>query len=92
MNKYNDLEMSILSCLLIKPKLMEELILEDKHFVKYKSLWVFMKEFYNKFHNFDITLMCSVNKNKYETIDYMIMLSELEPTTRLFKELSRTIN
>ena len=63
MNKYNDLEMSILSCLLLKPELlMESLIIEDKHFIKHKKLWVFMKEFYNKFHNFDITLMCSINK------------------------------
>ena len=34
MNKYNDLELSILSCLLQKPSLMNEIRLEDKRFIK----------------------------------------------------------
>lgn len=71
MKQYKDLEMTILSCLLIKPKLMEEIIVEDKHFIKHKSLWMFMKSFYKKFGNFDLTLMYSVAKNKYEYESYL---------------------
>ena len=43
-NKTNDLEKSILSCLLIKPELMEQLILEDKHFIKNQRMWQFMMQ------------------------------------------------
>ena len=64
MNKYNDLEISLLSCILIKPELMEEVVLDDKYFVKTKRIWLFMKSFYKKFGTFDLTLMCSVVKEK----------------------------
>lgn len=74
MKQYKDLEISILSCLLIKPKLMEEIIVEDKHFIKHKSLWMFMKSFYKKFGNFDLTLMYSVAKNKYEYEAYLFWM------------------
>ena len=53
---YIDLEISILSCLLQKPELMEDTILEDKYFTKHKKIWLFMKAFYKRFNNFDITL------------------------------------
>jgi hypothetical protein len=85
MNKYNDLEMSILSCLLLKPKLMDELIIDEKYFVKHYKLFIFMKEFYKRFGNFDITLMCSINKNRYEMMEYIIMLIDIEVTTKNFK-------
>lgn len=91
MNKYNDLEMSILSCLLLRPKYMESLIIEDKHFIKHKKLWMFMKEFYNKFHNFDITLMCSINKNSYKMINYIIMLLDVTPTPILCLEYQQQL-
>ena len=55
-----DLELNILSCLLQKPEFMNELKLEDKHFVKYQRLWQFMKSFYNKYGTFDIVLMCNI--------------------------------
>ena len=85
MNKYNDLEMSILSCILLEPKLMDELIIDEKHFVKHYKLFIFMKEFYKRFGNFDITLMCSINKNRYEMMEYIIMLIDIEVTTKNFK-------
>ena len=85
MNKYNDLEMSILSCLLLEPKLMDELIIGEKYFVKHYKLFIFMKEFYKRFGNFDITLMCSINKNRYEMMEYIIMLIDIEVTTKNFK-------
>ena len=46
MNKYNDLELSILSCLLQRPELMKNVILEDKHFKKHLNIWIFMKSVY----------------------------------------------
>lgn len=84
MNKYSDLESSILCCLLIKPELMNELKLEDKHFVNNKQIWGFMKSFYKKFKNFDITLMCSLCKNRKRLMRYIIDLLELEPTSSNF--------
>ena len=86
MNNQNDLELSILSCLLQKPELMEEVILEDKHFKNSYKLWKFMQSFYKKFHNFDITLMCSVVDKRYKLIDYIKVLVDLEPNPNLFKE------
>ena len=85
MNKYNDLEISILSCLLLKPKLMDNIKLEDKHFIKHKRLWLFMKAFYKKFGNFDLTLMSSVADNKYQFVEYMAWLLEVEPSPSLFE-------
>ena len=86
MNEYNDLELSILSCLLIKPELMNELILEDKHFVKHQRLWQFMKAFYKKFQTFDIQLMYSVCRDKWHIVGYMVMLLDKEPTYYNFKK------
>lgn len=85
MNKYNDLEMSILSCLLLKPELMENIKLEDKHFIKHHRLWLFMKAFYKKFGTFDISLMYSVADNKYQFVEYMAWLLEVEPSPSLFE-------
>ena len=74
MNKYNNLELSILSCLLQRSELMEQIKLEDKHFIKQKRLWLFMKSFYKKFGNFDLTLMTTVAKNKYIMMDYIMLI------------------
>ena len=82
----NDLELSILSCLLQKPELMEEVILEDKHFKNNYKLWKFMQSFYKKFHNFDITLMCSVVDKRYKLMDYVKVLIDIEPNPNIFKQ------
>lgn len=79
LNKYNDLELSILSCLLLKPELMKDLTLEDKYFTKHQRLWQFMKSFYNKFKTFDCVLMCEVCKDKYRLMDSIVWLLETEP-------------
>lgn len=84
-NEINDLEMNIMSCLLIKPELMEQITLEDKHFVKHQRLWQFMKAFYNKFKTFDVQLMYSVCKDKWHIVNYMVMLLDIEVTTHNFK-------
>lgn len=84
MNKYNDLELSILSCVLQKPELMDKIILEDKHFIKHRKIWNFMKAFYKKFKTFDLTLMVAISKNKIRTIEYMAWIMEKEPAPSLF--------
>lgn len=89
MQKYNDLELSILSCLLMKPSLMEQVILEDKHFIKQQKIWQFMKAFYKKFGNFDLNLMMSVSKNKYRMIEYIMWILDKEPTTAHFNEYQK---
>lgn len=91
MNKYNNLEISILSCILQKPSLMEDTILEDKYFIKNKKLWLFMKAFYKKFKTFDITLMCSVCKNEYKLMDYIIWLLDVEPAPSVFKHYEKQL-
>lgn len=63
---YADMEETILACLLLEPKLMEKLIVEEKHFRKFGYLLTFFKEFYAKYHNLDVSLMFSVVKNNSE--------------------------
>ena len=84
MQKYYDLEINILSCLLQRPELMKDVILEDKHFIKHNRLWQFMKAFYSKFETFDIMLMYNICKNKYEIIKYIEWLVEVEPAPSKF--------
>ena len=74
----NDIEMCIMACLLIKPELMKEVYVEDKHFLKRKRLWQFMKEFYKRFETFDINIMYSVCKDKWHIINYIEELSYVE--------------
>lgn len=83
-NEITDLEMNVMSCLLLKPELMEKIILEDKHFVKHQRLWQFMKAFYNKFKTFDVQLMYSVCKDKWHIVNYMVILIDIEVTTHNF--------
>lgn len=91
MNKYNDLELSILSCLLYKPELMEQIIVEDKHFIKHKKIWLFMKSFYNKFHNFDFALMYSICKDKYRIVEYIKWLLEQEIHISRFNDYQKQL-
>ena len=91
MKKYDNLELRIMSCLLVKPKLMEELIVEDKHFVKFQRLWQFMKAFYKKYQDFDIQLMYTVCKDKYQIIKYIEWLSDLEATSANFKKYEKQL-
>lgn len=84
MKRYDNLELRILSCLVLKPELMNKLVVEDKHFKAYYRLWKFMKAFYSKFGTFDCELMYSVCKDKYQILKYMEFLLDLEPTTKNF--------
>lgn len=85
MKKYNDLECSILCCILIEPELINKTILEDKYFINYQAIWKFMKAFYKKFKTFDITLMCSVCKDKYKLMQYIMDILKSEPTSNNFE-------
>lgn len=86
MSKYNDLELSILSCLLQNPKLMNEIIIEDKHFIKHKKIWLFMKAFYKRYGNFDFNIMYSISKNKYRIVEYLCWIVEKDGFVSRFKE------
>lgn len=85
MSEINDLEINIMSCLLINPNLMNELIIEDKHFIKHQRMWQFMKSFYKKFKTFDVQLMYSICTDKWHIVEYMSKLANVEPTDSNFK-------
>lgn len=91
MNKYNNLEISILSILLQKPELMDKLIIDDKYFIKQKKMWLFMKAFYKKFQCFDLSLMFSVCKNKFHLVSYIEQLALAEPSISLFEEYQKQL-
>ena len=80
-----DIELDIMCCLLLKPELMKKIRVEDKHFVKHKRLWIFMENFYNRFKTFDISLMNSVCKDKYQLLTSIEMLLDREPTAINFE-------
>lgn len=85
MKIYDSLELDILSCLIQKPGLMDKVKLEEKHFIKYKMLWVFLKAIYKKFGDFDLTIMTTVSQNKFKIIDYIILLIDREPAPSKFE-------
>lgn len=84
MQQYYDLEMSIMSCLLLKPELMKDLKLEDKYFIKHQRLWQFMKAFYKKYETFDVILMFNVCKDKYQIVKQLQWLADVEPIQKNF--------
>ena len=86
MNKYNDLEMSILSCLILKPELMKKIKFEDKHILKHQRLWQFLKAFYQRFGNFDPTLMFDMCSNNWKLIMYIERLADLELNPNNFEK------
>ena len=73
------LEFYILSSLIIYPNLMEKIHIEDKYFPKYQRLWQFMKAFYAKFKTFDIKLMRSICKDKFQITNYIQMMVDCGP-------------
>lgn len=91
MNKYNNLEISILSILLQYPEYMNKLIIDDKYFIKQKKIWLFMKSFYKRFENFDLNLMYSVCKNKYHLISHIEQLVLSEPCPNLFEDYQKQL-
>lgn len=85
MYNYGELELLILSCIWIEPKLLETTKLEEKHFINNRKIFIFFKSFYKKFGFFDNELMCRKASDKYKYNDYMKVLANLEPTSKHFK-------
>lgn len=80
-----DLELSILSCLILDPDLNKKLRVNDIHFKKHRRMFLFMKSFYERFGTYDIQLMYSVCKDKWHIINYLEMLMDVEITTKNFE-------
>lgn len=91
MNNIGDLELNIISCILLKPELMEEIKIEDKYFMKHQRLWQFMKAFYKKFKTFDVQLMYSVCKDKWHIVNYIQMLLDVEPKKKNFEKYQQRL-
>lgn len=87
----SDLELNILSCLLQRPELMSDLILEDKHFKKYGRLWKFMRTYYEKYKNYDLVLMTSLCKDKFKLLYYLQEIKDAEPAPSRFKEYQQQL-
>jgi len=81
-----DLELSIISCLLYKPELFNELIVKEEHFVKHQRIWKFIKAIYDKFGTLDVALMYSVcsTRSQYKLVLYVQELLEYEPAPSNF--------
>ena len=85
MNKYNDLELSVLFCLLQRPELMKNVLLEDKDIKKHLNIWIFMKSVYEKFGTFDMTIIINITKNRHQMCEYIMWLYDKEPAPSLFE-------
>ena len=80
-----NLEISVLCCILLKPELIEEEILEDKYFQNTQRVWQFMKAFYKKFKCFDIELMASVCEDNYRLMNYITVILDSVATPHNFE-------
>lgn len=87
-DRIKDLELNILGCLLINSKLMEEIILEDKYFNKYQKMWTFMKSFYGRFKNYDISLMCKMASSEKLMLHQILFCLDYVPSvnSKMFKQ------
>lgn len=83
-NKYDDLELSILCCFLQKPNLLDKTILDEKYFVKHKKIYIFLKAIYKKFKTLDLNIMYSISKNKFRTIEYIVWIAQYSAFPSLF--------
>ena len=77
--KLDNLEKTILSCLLNNSKLMESPRLTDDLFQNQQKVWQFMKAVYKKFGCFDLNLMYNNVRNKYNYIGMITELMDIEP-------------
>ena len=89
--KNTDLELSIMSCLLLKPELMNQVIVKDEHFKRHVKLWKVMNAFYSKFKTYDTALMYSVCKDKWKIINYIEELLNYEPTPSNFMKYQEAL-
>ena len=85
--KINDYEESILSCLLQKPDLMNELIVSENDFYKYRRIFRYFKLFYETFNCLDLVLMVNKIKtdNRHILVEVYDKLIDFEPATSCFR-------
>lgn len=92
---YNDqttLERAIISCLLMKPEMTDQLIVEPKHFQKYRGMLLFLQNFYKQFRNYDLILMSVVAVNKTQLVaELSDLITNCEPTTANFQHYQRKL-
>lgn len=86
MYNYGELELLILSCIWIKPELLDTTKLEEKHFIINKKIFLFFKSFYKKFGFFDNELACRKASDRYKYNEYIKVLANLEPTISHFNK------
>ncbi len=86
MYNYGELELLILSCIWIKPELLDSTKLEEKHFIINKKMFLFFKSFYKKFGFFDNELACRKASDRYKYNEYIKVLANLEPTISHFNK------
>lgn len=94
--KQYDLEESIISCILQKENLINELFIDLKCFQssKNKRMILFLKKIYDEYKKFDITLMISKfpkDEQKNTFIEYYTNLFNLVPSPSLFYEYQQEL-
>lgn len=94
--KQYDVEYQIISCIFQKPKLIEELFVDLECFKESynKRIIIFLKKFYEKNKNLDISLIINdlPNENAKNTfINYYTEIITLEPTPSLFYEYQQKL-
>ena len=92
MSEFNkDLELSIISCILQKPKLIDELYIETSMFRKdiNREMVIYLKNFYKKNKNLDFTLLYNSTSDvdfAGKLIDFCTNAITIEATTAHFNE------
>ena len=87
LKKRDDLEESILSCLIQQPSLINDLIVNENDFINHKKIFIYFKKFYERFHNLDVVLLMTNLKPSDRPILGRIYddICEFEPAPSNFK-------
>jgi replicative DNA helicase len=80
MLQYEEIERAILNCLIIEPDLFKNIKVSEKYFKKHRRFYIFIKEYYETFGKFDISLLKTTCKNPGEALDY---ITEIIDTTSI---------
>lgn len=88
-NYSDSIERSILSCFILKPKLLLTTVLGEKHFIKNKNVFTFFKQSYDKYKNLDLQLMIAnilTKKDRDKFIELYTDLALFEASTESFEQ------
>ena len=80
MLQYEEIERAILNCLIIEPDLFKNIKVSEKYFKKHRRFYIFIKEYYDTFGKFDISLLKTTCKNPSEALNY---IAEIIDTTSI---------